>query len=214
MGTHSQGVSLRQLLDQCSDPADPYFQSGWGEFYRRFHALIHYQVKINCHKWNAKRLDLQIAETVRDIEAEVYVILSRNNCHNLKNYSFRDDERRFHAWLKRICETTTSYFLKKYFRQLFEKTDVQDFIFYLSGVEDEVSWEYYEMITEVCRQSSSRKNLERDLNIFFMNVFADLSEPMIRSHPCFADLGGRVVELAVFRVREALRKNPDLRAPD
>ena len=60
MSRFSESLTLRQLIALCcSDPSHPNYERGWSEFYHRYNVFIFNQVRKNCLKWNAKRLDLQ-----------------------------------------------------------------------------------------------------------------------------------------------------------
>ena len=56
----------------------------------------------------------------------------------------------------------------------------------------------------------SHINIERDINIFHLYTWADFSEEMILFNPCFQDIGHRVVDNVVNRMRSQLKNCADL----
>lgn len=202
--------TLRQLLDYCSDPSDPCYQWGWAEFYDRFNNYIYCHVRQNCFNWNAKRLSLQLADAVEDIVLEVYGILVKNECKNLKSFIFRDDKIRLLAWLKKVCWTASSRYLKKHFPSFLEEENFDSMISHIGGLDSDCTWEYYELVVKISRMATQRKFLERDLIIFQLVVFGQLSKLMIKSHHCFAEMTDHNIEVAIHRIREILRKNKNL----
>lgn len=199
--------TLRQLLDYCSDPSDPCYQCGWTEFYDRFNNYVYGHVRQNCFNWNAKRLNLQLADAIQDIVFEVYEILVKNECKNLKSFIHRDDEPRFLAWLKIICRRTSVRLLTKYFPPLLENENFDSMISHIGGLDSDCTWEYYELVVKISRMATQRKFLERDLIIFQLVVFGQLSKLMIKGHHCFAEMTDHNIEVAIHRIREILRKN-------
>jgi hypothetical protein len=191
------------LIERCSNPGEPYYESSWELFHERYSDFIFAHVRLNCRKCNAGKLDRPVFDTVNDIQAEVYAVLVRK----LGNVLYKDDERRFLAWLVSISRQTTRYFIKKYSVELLIKNNSRRFMLYLQDLDDHFAREYYDDIAEVCRKVSRRKNLERDLAVFQLCFFAGFDAATVRSHPCFSGLTDRAVELAVSRITETLLKN-------
>ena len=44
------------------------------------------------------------------------------------------------------------------------------------------------------------------INLFQFYVWSDLSQPTIQTHPCYAEIGHRVIDNVVNRLRDSLRK--------
>ena len=196
-------LTLRKLLDHCSDPSDSCYECGWSNFYDRFNDFIYSQVKHSCYRWNAKRLNLQFSEAIDDCVQEVYKTLTKN----LISFKSRDDKGKFHAYLKVICRNTCLLFLGKFFKPLWDADELDSLIVYIQGLDTDCSWEYYEIIVTISRESSTRENLERDLNVFNLIVFERFSKPMLKSHQCFSKMSDTNIENSVFRIREILREN-------
>ena len=84
-----------------------------------------------------------------------------------------------------------------------DPAEIQDL---LGGLPLDNRWEIYDNMVSRLRESGSKKrNLERDINIFFIYVWADFSEDMILFNPCFSDIGHRVVDNVVNRMRKQLK---------
>ncbi|MBN1406317.1 MAG: hypothetical protein JW956_00930 [Calditrichaceae bacterium] len=67
-------------------------------------------------------------------------------------------------------------------------------------------WEIYDYTVIKLRESNGKKrNLERDINIFQLYTWADFSESMISFIPCYKDMGHRVVDNVVNRIRARLK---------
>lgn len=80
----------------------------------------------------------------------------------------------------------------------------------IGGIDIDCQWEMYDHTVRQLRQSNGKKrNLERDINIFHLYTMADFSEDMILSIPCFKDMGHRVVDNVVNRIRKILKNIAD-----
>ena len=109
----SKNLTLRELLDYCSDPQSPRYQRAWDEFYHRYNQYIHSTVRHRLFRSRYSQVS-PLSDIVDEIVMEVYGRLIKNDCSALKGFVFRDDERKFVAWLKIICSRGADTFLTKY----------------------------------------------------------------------------------------------------
>jgi len=76
------------------------------------------------------------------------------------------------------------------------------------GLDDDHRWELYEKVVQMLYDSAGPRpaNTDRDINIFMLYAWADLSAPMVFRHPCYREEGHRVVDVVVNRLRKKLRE--------
>jgi len=195
--------SLKELLDCCTRESSPQYQNGWREFSARYKMIIYQNVTRRCLGWRVSRLHRQRSDTVNDIVTEVFMIL----LSSLSSYREVEDERKFRLWLATVCNRAAGRFLQREFTSALAEADIEEFQNYIHGVQFDTRWELFENVVAKLRRKTGTKkrNLERDINIFLLYTWGDLSEPMILSHPCFKDMGHRVVDNVVNRMRAILR---------
>lgn len=201
-------LPLEKLLQYCSDRSNKMWQSAWKEFHRRYNDFIYRAVVKRCRSWKAARLKDQFSESVNDIVGDVYKILIT------KLHTFKDSRNKkvFEIWLTQICNRSASYFLRRKFVNVLVAEPAATFMHYVKGVNPFNKLEFYEDLISFLRErkTSRQRLLERDLHIFFLYVWADLPKEIVLRHPCFSDVGERVVYVVVDRLRSTLKKEKDL----
>ena len=127
---------------------------------------------------------------------------------SLSSFNETDNEEKFLIWLAVICNRATSAYLKKFFyNQLIEK-DVNEYKDFLFGIQPKNRWELYEETVSTIRQNNKDgKNLERNINLFMLYLWADFSPAMINLQPCYKNLGQRVLDNVINRLRKIFIKN-------
>lgn len=194
---------LRQLLAICCDKKNADYQLAWREFLRRYKLFIYQIITHRCINWRVSRLRRQISDVVNDIVSDVLVILNQS----LDQYREREDDKRFRLWLGTICNRATGRYLKREFSTEIAEQDPEEFHNYIHGLAFDSRWELYETIVRQLRAAGSLKkqHLERDINIFQFYIWSDLSQCMILTHPCYTEIGHRVIDNVINRLREQLR---------
>jgi hypothetical protein len=204
-------LTLRQLLEHCSYPDSPYWEFAWVKFINRFRKFIEDKVNYRCSCWNVPRLQRQYSEIVNDIVAEILHNLCKNDCRALRNFRARDNERTFLSWLGTICYHTCDTIISKEFNRSTMENDIQDVFecIGVDGVELDTSWELYQDVVQVLRSAAGKnmKKRERDIRIFTLYFWDGFSLDMFRKHPSFKNLGPRVIDNVVYRLRNALRNH-------
>ncbi len=200
-------LRLNQLLDHCGCPNSPNWEWAWREFLNRYLGFISDKVRSRCSRWDLPRLRRQFAETVNDIIGEVLKNLCKNNCRALRNFRYRDNEHALLSWLRTICNNTTDTVIIKQFNKSCIDADIEDVQCNFGEVEIDISWELYENVVKVLRTSgkNNKKQRERDIDIFTLYIWEDYSGQMIQNHPRFKNLGARVVDNVIYRLRNELR---------
>ena len=142
---------------------------------------------------------------VNDIASEVFIIL----CKSLGQYQEVENEQKFIVWLNTICNRAASHYLKRQFIDSMSDIDPSEMHDLIGGLDIDGCWELYDYTITALREANGRKkrNLERDINIFQLYVWADFSENMILFNPCFEEIGHRVVDNVVNRMRMQLKNN-------
>jgi hypothetical protein len=200
--------TFQQLLESCSDQASPNWERGWREFIKRYKMFIYKKVTRRCSEYRVPRLRRQLSEAVNDIVAKVYFQLYKSQCQALRDFCARDNERRFLAWLATICSRTTSRYIQDYFTMTLVDEEPEEVRDYLTALNFDARWELYEALVEKLRAIARKKRryLERDIHIFLQYVWADFPAAMMASHPCLKNIGPRVVDNIVNRMRTYLRR--------
>jgi hypothetical protein len=203
--------TVQKLLDLCGDPSNPYWETAWREFIRRYKRYIYSVVLKRCSAFQFPGLQSKLSEIVNDIVAVVYCHLCENKCRAIQQFRERNNEKVLLAWLATICNYSATRYLRKEFILPTIESDIGDMHDILIACNAEVRWQIYEELVYLLRQNKKNKkrNLERDINIFNLYTFADFSGEQIKMLPCFQGLGERVVDLVVNRTREFLRKKVD-----
>jgi hypothetical protein len=207
MNKIEKSLTFQELLDCCSNQASPYWEYGWGIFIKRYKMYIYKNVTKCCLSWNVPRLKKQLSEAVNDVVSDVLLTLCRNDCQAIHDFRARDNEKKFFPWLATICNRVTGRYMHHYFTAAFINAEIDDIKEYFADLEFDVRWELYEFIIQKLRSSSTikKRNLERDINIFQLYTWADFSSPMIATHPCLKNIGHRVVDNVINRMRDSLR---------
>jgi hypothetical protein len=158
--------------------------------------------------WGVPRIQRQFSDFVNEIVDEVFATLYKNDCQALRGFVARDNERMFLAWLGTICERTANRSIRSLIRVRLLDEEHEELHDSLRSLDSNERWELYETIVAELRGFSKRKSerRERDIHIFQLYVWADFSEPMIETHPFLKNLGARIVDNVVNRMREYLRR--------
>lgn len=209
MSPHKSPLSLRELLDICSSPESPDWEAGWSEFIKRYKVFIKGKVAKRCSEFNVPRLRMQFPETVKDVVSKVFLKLCTNQCRALQNFRERDNELAFRCWLSLICSRTASRYIEEYFVDNLVDEKIEKLREYVAGLDYDHRWELYEAVVERLRTSfkQRKRHLERDIHILLLYVWADFPAIEIAIHPCLHELGPRVVDNIVSRLRKELRRH-------
>lgn len=209
MSRLENSLTFQQLLDYCSDSNSQCWQSAWGEFIKRYKKFMYDIVTYRCLKYNIPRVRRQLSDVVNDVFDEVTLLLCKNHCRALQEYRARDNEKKFRAWLTTICNRTTYNYVQDHFFEPLVESDLQEFQNCIHGLDLDIRWQLYEDHVNLLRKFSKRhkRHIERDINIFNMYIWADFSAPMLSSIPCLNNIGHRVVDNVVNRMRANLRQS-------
>ena len=204
MESHQVKWSLDRLVSCCSDRNNKDYEQAWRELIKRYKTFIYQIVTHRCIGWRVSRLRRQLSDTVNDVVSEVFVILTRS----LSQYKEVEDEKKFRLWLATICNRSAGRFIKREFFTDMADEDMEDFRNYIKEIEFESRWELYESVVIQLRETDStkKKNLERDINLFQFYIWSDLSQPIILTHPCYETVGHRVIDNVVNRLRKQIQK--------
>jgi len=201
-------LSLSELIEVCQNPGSSNWESGWRDFLKCYKDGIYNSITKRCLSWNVPRLQNQLSDVVNDIASEVFIIL----CKSLGQYHEVENEQKFKVWLNTICNRAASHYLRRQFIEYMSEVDPSEMHDIIGDLNLDSRWEIYDHTVSILRKSNGKKrNLERDINIFHLYVWADFSEQMILFNPCFSNVGHRVVDNVVNRMRHQLKneKNVD-----
>ena len=195
-------MQLAELIQHCTNQGSQQYQQAWHEFIARYKTAVYSAITKRCLSWNAPRLRRQLSDVVNDISAEVFVILYKS----LATFKETENERKFIIWLTTISNRAVSHYMQRYFLQTLSDFDITEFQDLMGGVNFDSRWELYEFTVKKMRAQKSvkKKNLERDINIFLMYIWSDFSDKMVLTNPCYQQLGHRVIDNVVGRMRSYL----------
>jgi len=193
-------ITLKQLINQCTCHQGSERESAWREFFKRYKKLIFFFIEQSCNQWNLSRLQLQKRDVIDDVLSEVLLSLNKD----LANFNNRDSERKFLSWLQVICNRTTGIYLRRVFKNNISEVDILDIPQLKKGHDDIILWELHEYIVETLRDELPRgmKNVERDINIFLLNVWFGFPPNLIVDHPCYSRMSVNSVEVIINRVKK------------
>lgn len=206
--------SFPELLAYCSQNNSPYYQHAWEIFWDRYYEQICRYSARSCRRWKLPRLNRQLPEAIEDVVCSVFDSLRKS----LHTYNLDNGEDGFGRWLSTICINATFNYMKTYFKpfgddhdpsnteEIVSKTDAA-FWEELHGLGNTHRRELFEEMVALLRITNKQKrNLERNINIFYLNIWQDLPQETILAHPCLRDVGHRVIEVETHRIREIIRK--------
>lgn len=211
-------MTLGQLLERLSHPENQHeYEQAWAEFLRRYRTYMEKKIIHRCYEWNIPRLPLQIREVADDIFGDVLEYLCKDQARKLQDFKNRDNEYKFRAWLGVVCSQAVSRHIKKYLGNMLTQFPIledysqdKNWILmktYFRGLPPDNSWELYEHLVTILRSANKKApaNLERDIHIFLLYDWADFKDEMIFKIPLFRNLGNRVIDNVVYRMRKVLR---------
>lgn len=199
-------LSFQQMLQDCTDPSSPNWEHAWLEFSKRYKKFLYANVKRCCLNWNSPHMRKQLSEVVNDIVEIIFEKMCVENHKVLRGFAGGENEQIFHAWLATICYRTSSKYLRqKWYKVVIDQEASEE---HESGVthNPEIVGEMYEAVVKILRTLPKRKTdlSERDITIFLLYTFAGFSDSMLRSSVCLKELGHRVVDVVVHRLRKGL----------
>jgi len=203
VNTINPATLLKDLLEHCCNKSSNLYERAWREFLRRYKIKVHQIVLYRCQSWLSPKVKVQLKDITNDIVSQVFLMLPKA----IASYREVSNEKHFLLWIGTICNRTVSaYFKKNYSTQNIE-TDIDENPEIAGSLPLDNRWELFEYIKEILtKDSSKKKNAQRDLLIFLLYTWGNFSEQDIKKHHCFKDLGNRVVEVTVSRNRDTLRK--------
>lgn len=196
----ASSFTLKQLITYCTDIDGSKRELAWREFFRRYKKLIFYFIERSCNQWSLSRLQLQKRDVLDDVLSEVLIMINKN----LADFKNQDSEKKFIAWLQVVCNRTCSIYLKRVFKNNISEVDILDIPLLKKGHEDIIMWELHEFMVETLRSElpNSTKNLERDINIFLLNVWFGFPTEQITEHPCYNHLTHDSIKSIVTRIKK------------
>jgi len=206
----SSALTLREILRYCTDRDSPYWGYAWNEFNKRYEKIIYANIKCRCLAWKSVRLKRQLDETVQDIFAKIISELCMHEFKALREFrgheNDEDHERMFLGWLVTVCHHQSNRELKGPWWKVMQDADPQDSAGILRELAPDASWSLYNDVVSLLRDSAENKLRERDIHIFLLGTFAAFSEAMVRIPAYMKDLGERVIQVVMFRMRTKIRK--------
>jgi hypothetical protein len=214
-------MTFEELFDHLINSSSSRHQSAWLEFMRRYEKILENTIAWRCYNWNSKALKKQISDVIDTVKSGVLLILCRNDFRALKNFRHKDNEKKFVSYLRMIATNDTGRYLKKNFprgviteEELSGGENEDNLLDTLRGMDDEARWEIYEHIVAHFYTDSKRTrgNLDRDIQMFWLYLWAELDNQMIVSIPCLRGMDPHNVDVVVSRMKNILRDVWDSKA--
>ncbi len=210
--TSDTQFDLQSLLASCGQTNSPLWQVAWNEFVKRYKEFIWQKVNYRCSQLKIPRLSRQRSEVVGDVVSEVFLKLCKDECKALRSFRGHNNERVFLSWLGVICKNTCDNVMKVQFKRIISDRDVSNFQD-ASAFELDTTWELYETVLKILQTSVTKKMKQRrrDIKIFFMYVWDDVSANAFQSHRFSKQISLRALHTIVYRMRKILRAHPAFR---
>ncbi len=207
-------LTLAELLELCTkNIGAPEWEGAWKEFFKRYRDFIYRQVVYRCSRWrwSVPRYQLQKSEIVNDVISKVLVDLCKDECQALRNFQNREDEQKFKGWLGIICVHAADRYMETLMHKRLTDDELEKLVESFKELRKndyEFLWELFESLTKSLRASEKKKkhNLERDINLFLLYVWADFKGQTLTRLPCFRDIKPHDAEVSVNRSRGYLRR--------
>ncbi|MCB0295756.1 MAG: hypothetical protein KDH84_06780 [Calditrichaeota bacterium] len=206
--------SFNELLAHCCRADSPYHEHAWKIFWDQYYERIFLYSTRSCRRWRLPRLNRQFSEVVKDVVCNVFASLRKG----LHTYNLENGEAGFNRWLSTICINATFNYMKSFFESQQDEHDPANteelhakfsaaFRQELNSLGSTHRRELFEEAVALLRITNKQKrNLERNINIFYLNIWQDLPQETILAHPCLSGTGHRVIEVETHRMREIIRK--------
>jgi len=148
-------------------------------------------------------LEAKDSKHLKVFESAGFSILNKS----ISTFKEKEAEEKFIAWLAVICNRAVSHYLKKQFISIINDNSADEYQQFIGSLQMDSRWELYDTVVWKIRDSKAKpgKNLERDINIFLLYLWGDFSIEMITSNPCYRDIGPRVIDNVVNRLRILLK---------
>lgn len=210
MPLRSVALTLSEMLRYCGEASSPFREIAWREFNQHYGKFIYSCVAKRCRAWNVARLKLQFHEIVDDIVGKVFYELCKEDGKALRGFKNVNDEKKFHGWLAVICHRVANRFLKQKWLEFREEESAEAVSREDESMDRDVRWELYDSAVLSMRNAAKRPSdlRERNINLFLLSTFGGFSEAAIRRLSCYKDMGERVVQVEVYRLRTTLREDP------
>ncbi len=198
-----ENLSLKQIIENCVSPNKSYWEKAWSEFLDRYKQLLYYFIKRSCESWNSHRLNIQQNDIINDVFSEVIVIIYKN----LNSFENRDSEQKFISWLQVICNRSTTAFIQRKLKNILNEDEITEFDSFKKSHSGTKLWELYENIVTLLRsQMKGNKNMERDINVFMLKVWAGFSSKQIMDNPYHSNLNENSINVIINRVRNNINQ--------
>lgn len=194
--------SLEQFLQACAGEEPHQLEQGWTAFFRQYKLYL-YKV---IHNTAARRSIHLSQDAVNEILFAVIAALCERGYRLLKQFRAVDNELSFRAFLATIAARTTERHLSE------SKTTSLDELAQEPEMADsspQASIQLFEQVVRFFRDTASpkEKNIEFKILMFNVYVLGDFSAEMLSCHPLFKNMGARVLDNVINRMRAKLVKN-------
>jgi len=202
--TRAPNPELENIIALCLSASRAEQEKGWRRLLDRYGGWLESCVAGAVKRWRMPRLGRQMPEACGDILADVFKILLAH----LGDFRETGSEAAFRSWLAVICNRAAGRYIRREFSKRLGEDDAAEYTEFAGGLDDDHRWELYEKVVQTLYDSAGPRpaNTDRDINIFMLYAWADLSAPMVFRHPCYREEGHRVVDVVVNRLRKKLRE--------
>jgi len=157
-------LTLKELLDYCSDPGNKCWECAWREFVNRYKKYIYDVLRYKSYGYKLPRLKKEFSEVINDLFDEVVILLCNHGCKALRDFRERENEIKFRAWLQVVCNRKADAYIRKNYVPMLIESEAGEVQNFLMGFEIDDRWQLYEEHVAFLRMNKKNKkqNIERE----------------------------------------------------
>ena len=209
MNKKREPFPLERIIKGCTDRNSLDWEWAWRYLFSYYREYIYKIIFDTCAAY-ARYFTRDKDQIIQDIFAEFCYTLCKSESRVLKSFRAIESENAFRFYLGVIT--------KRVARNILLKQGIPLKPEHLKMMENELEddrflWELHEHLVFSIRKVHKKKdkNLERNILLFTLYNLEGYTSEMIAKQPLFKELGSRVVDNVVFRIKSKLSNLEDFR---
>lgn len=196
---------LTEILQDCADPSSPRFEQSRRMVVKKYKSYIYKIVYKRCTSWYDHPLPVDLTEMVDDIVNDIFLLLFQKNARALVLFRARHSEMAFRSYLATISDRIAQRNLHKQFLSLSidELKEKKEY-----AISQDTRWQIFDYLVTIFRLRAGKqeRHVERNILIFTLYTIEEFTKEMMNCTPIFRNIGHRVVDNVVSRMREKLNE--------
>ena len=194
---------LHQLLELCTNHSSPQFEKACLHFINRYKSYIYKVVYKRCNIWYQNQQPAELSEIVNDIVNDTFLLLFKRNARALDQFKATSSESAFRGYLATISDRMAQRLLQKRIihTPLESRHETKE-----RAVSQDSKWQIFDYIVAILRLRAGKqeRHVERNILLFNLYTLEDYTRDMLQVPPIFENMGHRVVDNVIGRLREKL----------